>query len=263
MGIEVKGLSYAYERGKPVLRELSFPVDTGSFVCLLGPNGVGKSTLFKCMLGLLPCGRGHIFIDGADMADFTPRRLSRKLAYIPQSTAPVFNYSVADAVLMGTTARTALFSSPGQRERACAEKAMELLGIRQLAGRPYANISGGERQLVLIARALAQQADYLFMDEPTANLDYGNQIKVLERVRALTREGYTVIQSTHSPEQAFLYADSVVAVKDGRIAALGAPNAVMDSALLSSLYSAEVSVESLRGGTVRVCVPGAALKGRR
>ena len=124
----------------------------------------------------------------------------------------------------------------------------------------FLNISGGERQLVLIARALAQQARILFMDEPTANLDYGNQVRVLERVRQLSREGYTVIQSTHNPDQAFMYADEVMAVMDGQIEAYGPPEKIMDSELIRRLYRVSVSVESLRGGEVRMCVPTSVLK---
>ena len=260
MGIEVSNLSYAYAKGAPVLREVSFEIESGHFVCLLGPNGVGKSTLFKCMLGLLTGFSGSIRIDGADIRTLTPRQLARKVAYIPQSTAPAFNYSVADVVLMGTTSLVMGFSAPGKKEMAYVESALEQINIGYLRDRMFLNISGGERQLVLIARALAQQARILFMDEPTANLDYGNQVRVLERVRQLSREGYTVIQSTHNPDQAFMYADEVMAVMDGQIEAYGSPAKIMDSELIRKLYRVNVSVESLRGGEVRMCVPTSVLK---
>ena len=260
MGIEVCNLSYAYTKGIPVLRDVSFKIEAGHFVCLLGPNGVGKSTLFKCMLGLLPGFSGSIRIDGADIRTLTPRQLARKVAYIPQSTAPAFNYSVADVVLMGTTSLVTGFSAPRKKEMAYVESALEQINIGYLRDRMFLNISGGERQLVLIARALAQQARILFMDEPTANLDYGNQVRVLERVRQLSREGYTVIQSTHNPDQAFMYADEVMAVMDGQIEAYGSPAKIMDSELIRKLYRVNVSVESLRGGEVRMCVPTSVLK---
>lgn len=259
MGIEVKNLSFSYRRGVPVLKDVSFSLESGKFVCLLGPNGVGKSTLFKCMLGLLRDYQGEIWIDGDNTKSLTQKQLARKVAYIPQSSAPVFNYSVADVVLMGTTALTSTFSSPGEKERGYVRQALETLHIRHLEERMFMNISGGERQLVLVARALAQQAGILFMDEPTANLDYGNQVRVLEQVRRLARQGYTVIQSTHNPEQAFLYADEVLAVKDGTIAAHGRPNEVMDAALIQSLYGIEVRVESLMDDRMRVCIPMASI----
>ena len=140
------------------------------------------------------------------------------------------------------------------------ESALETLNIAHLKERLFMNISGGERQLVLIARALAQQANILFMDEPTANLDYGNQVRVLEQVHRLSRQGYTVIQSTHNPEQAFLYADEVLAIQDGTVAAQGKPNEVMDAALIRGLYGIEAEVLSIKEDKMRVCVPVSSLR---
>lgn len=260
MSIEVRELSFAYKRNVPVLHDLSFSLQSGKFICLLGPNGVGKSTLFKCMLGLLRGYGGKIIIDGENIRSLTQRQLARKVAYIPQTTAPVFNYTVSDIVLMGTTSLTSGFSSPGEQEAAFVESALKTLHIEHLGDRMFMNISGGERQLVLIARALAQQTGILFMDEPTANLDYGNQIRVLEQVHRLSRQGYTVIQSTHNPEQAFLFADEVLAVKDGTIAAHGAPNEVMDGELIRSLYGIEAEVLSIRNDRMRVCIPVSSLR---
>lgn len=262
MGIEVKNLSFSYKKGIPVLHDVNFQLQSGKFICLLGPNGVGKSTLFKCMLGLLRNYTGEILIDGENTRSLTQKQLARKVAYIPQSTAPVFNYTVADVVLMGTTSLTSGFSSPGEKERVYVTQALETLNIQHLQDRMFMNISGGERQLVLVARALAQQAGILFMDEPTANLDYGNQVRVLEQVRRLSGSGYTVIQSTHNPEQAFLYADEVLAVKDGTIAAHGSPNKVMDAGLIRDLYGIEAQVESLMDDRMRVCIPMSSVKMR-
>jgi iron complex transport system ATP-binding protein len=262
MGIEVKNLSFSYKKGIPVLHDVNFQLQSGKFICLLGPNGVGKSTLFKCMLGLLRNYTGEILIDGENTRSLTQKQLARKVAYIPQSTAPVFNYTVADVVLMGTTSLTSGFSSPGEKERVYVTQALETLNIQHLQDRMFMNISGGERQLVLVARALAQQAGILFMDEPTANLDYGNQVRVLEQVRRLSGSGYTVIQSTHNPEQAFLYADEVLAVKDGTIAAHGSPNKVMDAGLIRDLYGIEAQVESLMDDRMRVCIPVSSVKMR-
>lgn len=259
MEIKVSNLSYAYAKGAPVLRNVNFEIESGHFVCLLGPNGVGKSTLFKCMLGLLTGFDGSIQIDGTDIRTLTPKQLARRVAYIPQSTAPAFNYSVADVVLMGTTSLVTGFSAPGKREMEYVERALEQLDVGYLRDRMFLNISGGERQLVLIARALAQQARILFMDEPTANLDYGNQVRVLGQVHQLSREGYTVIQSTHNPDQAFLYADDALAIMDGQVEAFGPPNEIMSAELIQRLYRIDVEVESLRNGDVRVCIPKAAL----
>ena len=260
MSVEVKKLSFSYKKNVPVLRDVSFSLPSGKFICLLGPNGVGKSTLFKCMLGLLRGYSGEIRIDDENIRALTQKQLARRVAYIPQSTAPVFNYTVSDVVLMGTTSLTTGFTSPGKREAVYVENALETLNIGHLRDRLFMNISGGERQLVLIARALAQQANTLFMDEPTANLDYGNQVRVLEQVHRLSRQGYTVIQSTHNPEQAFLYADEVLAIRNGIVAAQGAPNAVMDAALISGLYGIEAEVLSIKEDKMRVCVPMSSLR---
>ncbi len=260
MGIEVSNLSFAYANGQDVLHNVSFHLEAGCFICLLGPNGAGKSTLFKCMLGLLPGYRGKILIDGEDISGFTPKQMARRVAYIPQSTAPVFNYTVSEAVLMGTTALAGRFGSPGAREQQFADRALALLNLSHMKDKMFMNISGGERQLVLVARALAQQANVLFMDEPTANLDYGNQMRVLEEVRRLAESGYTIIQSTHNPDQAFLFADQVLAVNKGRVVAQGHPKEVMDADLISSLYGIQVRVESLMDDRMRVCIPVSVIK---
>jgi len=254
MSLEAKDLRFSYGSHE-VLKGVSFLVSPGEFLSVLGPNGVGKSTLFRCILGLLTPAAGSIVIDGRDTAGMSAPELARRIAYIPQSHSPVFNYSVMDMVLMGTTARLGPFSSPGKAQLAQAEEAMERLGIRELADSGYQSISGGQRQMVLIARALAQQARILIMDEPSSSLDFGNRIRVMQTVRLLTREGYSVIQSTHDPDQAFYYSDRILAMKDGRVLADGAPGEILCKPVISELYDTEVEVYSLRDDRVRVCVP--------
>lgn len=255
MGIEVRNFSYQYVRGMNVLENISFEIENGSYVCMLGPNGVGKSTLFKCMLGILTKYSGEIIIDGKNIQEYTPRQLAKKVAYIPQETIHSFNYLVSDIVLMGTTSLTSSMLSPGKKERALVQEALETLNIPHLENRMFLNLSGGERQLVLIARALAQQANILFMDEPTANLDYGHQIRVQEKVRELAGNGYTIIQSTHSPDQVFMYADSVMAIKDRKIEVFGPPRTVITDSLIHKLYGIDTVIESVRDDAVRVCIP--------
>lgn len=156
---------------------------------------------------------------------------------------------------MGTTAQTGRFASPGKKEIKLAEDAMERLEISHLRDRGYGNISGGERQLVLIARAIAQQAKVLVMDEPSANLDFGNKIRVMQTVKKLTTDGYSVIQSTHDPDQAFLYSDKILALHDGGVLAWGSPKEVMTSELISKLYHVNVEMCSLKEDEIRVCIP--------
>ena len=254
--MSVQGLSFAYGEHE-VLHNISFSVDYGEFLSVLGPNGVGKSTLFRCMLGLLAPSAGGAYVDGRAVADMSARQLAYAIAYIPQSHSPVFNFSVFDMVLMGTTAQTGSFASPGKRQRSLANKALRRLGIEHLSDRGYANLSGGERQLVLIARAIAQQAKVLVMDEPSASLDFGNRLRVMRTVRDLTQDGYAVIQSTHDPEQAYMYSDRILALHGGRVAAFGTPKETLNADLVSALYGVDVEVCSMREDAIRVCVPAA------
>lgn len=252
--MNVENLSFAYGERR-VLHDVSFSVEYGEFLSVLGPNGVGKSTLFRCMLGLLAPSSGGAYVDGRRVADMTARELAYAIAYIPQSHSPVFNFSVYDMVLMGTTAQTGSFASPGKRQRSLANKALRRLGIAHLADRGYGSLSGGERQLVLIARAIAQEAKILIMDEPSSALDFGNRMRVMQTVQGLTQDGYAVIQSTHDPDQAYQYSDKILALQGGRVAAFGTPQETIRSALISALYGVDVEVLSVRGDAIRVSIP--------
>lgn len=241
MMITVKNLSYSYKQ-HPVLQAVSFQAQPG-LTAVLGPNGVGKSTLFKCILGLEKGYSGTIRFDEKDASDLSPRQLAGIAAYIPQNNHPAFSYRVCDVVLMGTSSRLAPFSAPGKKQKLAVQQALELVGITDLAERDFLRLSGGEQQLVLIARALAQQTDVLIMDEPTASLDYGNQIRVLETVQRLAQQGYTVLLSTHNPQNALTYADRVLALYRGQVQAYGAPRDVLTGELIHTLYGIEATVE--------------------
>lgn len=254
MSIQTEHLDFSYGR-RPVLRDVSFGMCRGEFLSVLGPNGVGKSTLFRCILGLARPEQGRVMLEGRPIGEFSPRELARRIAYIPQSHNPVFNLTVRDMVLMGTTAQTGVLASPGPRQERLAESALERLGIAHIADCGYGSISGGERQLTLIARAIAQQARILVMDEPTANLDFGNRLRVMKTVRDLVDEGYGVIQSTHDPEQAYLYSHRILALYEGRVLAFGTPQEVVCAPLISRLYGEEVRVCSMQDDAVRVCIP--------
>ena len=258
MSVEVRDLTFSYGSQR-LLHDVSFTTQPGEVIALLGPNGVGKSTLFRCMLGFLKPQAGSVLADGRDVREYNQKELAHQIAYIPQSYSPSFDYNVREVVLMGMTARLGLFSSPGREEEARAMQTMQSLGIYALADRSCAKISGGERQLMLLARALVQEAKVLLMDEPTASLDYGNSCRVMERVRALGEAGYTVIFSTHDPNQAPRYADRVLAMQDGALLADGSPEAVLTEQMLSRLYGVQVTVASVDAGgkTHRVLLPWA------
>ena len=257
MSIEIRRMSFAYSL-REVLREVSFAAKAGELLAVLGPNGVGKTTLFRCILGLQKRYSGSILVDGADARTLSERELAHRIAYIPQTHGMAFRYSVQDMVLMGTTHSISSMSVPKQRELDAAAAALERLGIPHLARQSFSNLSGGEQQLVLIARALAQNAKTLLMDEPTASLDYGNQTLVLRQVRALADGGYTVLLSTHNPQHALWYADRALALQNGSVAALGAPAEVIDAPLIRSLYGVSVRLIDTEQGPLIAPVIGAA-----
>ena len=254
MSIEVKQLSFSYG-SRPVLHNISFSVEKGEFLSILGPNGVGKSTLFRCVLGLLSGYTGQVLVDGVDTRSFSTREAAKHIAYIPQSSHSIFNYSVFDIVLMGRTSVLSTFQSPGKKDKEFCQWALEKVGITRLADRCFHRLSGGEQQLVLIARALVQKAPVLMLDEPTANLDFGNQLLVLEQARSLAREGYTVIQTTHHPEQSYMFSDRILAIQNGRVLTEGSPKEVLTKHTLHALYGVDVDVVSLYEDQARICIP--------
>ena len=254
--ISIEHLSFSYGK-QQVLRDVSFTAEDGKLVALLGPNGAGKSTLFKCILKFLSGYQGRILLDGQDMNEMSRPQIARKIAYIPQTTVPVFNYPVIEIVLMGMTGGLKPLESPKKEHIVRAEEILEDLDIMYLRNRGFGRISGGERQLVLLARAMVQEARILIMDEPTANLDYGNQFRVMEKIRGLTQKGYTVISSTHNPEHALLFADISFVLIDGKVRAAGPSGQVLTEELMKELYGVEVHLlqTEFDGKDARVCVP--------
>jgi iron complex transport system ATP-binding protein len=258
--LELRDLSFSY-RDRSALRGVSLTVRSGELVCLLGPNGAGKSTLFKCALSLLRGYRGSALIGGTESRDLPAAELSRRIAYIPQAHQGAFDYTALEIVLMGAAGGRNLFAVPRRADEERARSRLEDLGIAHLADRGYERISGGERQLVLIARALAQEAPILVMDEPTANLDYGNQVLVMERVAELARRGYAVLLSTHNPEHAFLWATRAAVLVGGELIGDGAPGELLTEPMLERVYGVKVGLFRLEGGMGhRACVPHAALR---
>ena len=254
--MEIKDLCFSYDE-TPILKHVDFRAHNSQLVALIGPNGAGKSTLFKCILKFLKNYTGSILLDGIDMKSMSRPEIAKKIAYIPQTTVPVFNYSVLDIVLMGLTGGLKLLESPKEQHVKKAEDVLESLGVLHLKDRGFARISGGERQLVLLARAIIQDAEILVMDEPTANLDYGNQFRVMERIRGLVKDGYTVILSTHNPEHALLFADKAFVLQNGEVRAAGPSKKVLTEELMEQLYEVQVKLidTEFDGEKARVCVP--------
>lgn len=241
-----------------VLKDISFTVDRGEVLCLLGPNGVGKTTLFKTILGFQKLLAGKILLDGSNIQSWTRNRLARVIGYVPQTHTPPFPFSVLDVVVMGRTPHLGMFSSPTKKDIAIAEEALDILKISYLKNKIYTEISGGERQMVLIARALSQQPQILVMDEPTSNLDFGNQIRVLEQINRLSKSGLTVIMTSHFPDHAFLCSTKVVIMQKNGLYQKGSAKEVLTEENLRAAYGVEVkitSIENSLGEKINTCVP--------
>lgn len=247
-------LAFGY-RGVRVGGGVNLAIAPGEVFCLLGPNGCGKTTLFRTLLGLLPPHAGRVELDGKPVAAFSRAEFARRVAYVPQAGAPTFPFSVADVVLMGRASRIATFAAPGPADHAAARAALATIGIAHLAERRFSEVSGGERQMTLIARALAQEPGLVVMDEPTASLDFGNQARVIAQVRALGARGIAVVLSTHDPGQAFACASRVALMRRGEIISLGRPTATLTPEALRALYGVDVTVAWLEPAGRRVCIP--------
>ena len=226
-----------------MVRDVSFRVEQGRLAVLLGPNGSGKTTLFKCIAGLWKPSNGKVKLDGTDLLSLSYRQRAELLAVVPQEHTPPFPYTVLEAVLMGRATHVGLYSAPAAADIDIARKALDDVGVSHLADRCYTRISGGERQMVLIARAIAQDAPVLLLDEPTSHLDFRNQNKVLEMVRRIAADkGLTVLMTLHDPNLAAFFADQVVMLKNGQIVADGEPDLVLDEQTLGVLYDVSIGI---------------------
>jgi len=251
--LAVERLAFGFP-GRTIGRELSFALGPGEVMCVLGPNGGGKTTLFRTLLGLLPAQGGEVRLGGDPLPTLARAEVARRVGYVPQAHQGSFAFTVREMVLMGRTAHLGTFATPDARDREAAAQALESLGIAPLAERPFTEISGGERQLALIARALAQAPTLLVMDEPTANLDFGNQVRVLEHMAALAAHGIAVLFSTHDPDHAFLCAQRALLLAEGRALAIGPPTEVIRPDTLRRLYGVSVRVIAAGDG-LHTCLP--------
>jgi iron complex transport system ATP-binding protein len=239
MTLEGRKLTIGY-RDRIVGRGLDVTLDNGEVLALLGPNGSGKTTLLKTLLGLIAPRQGEVRIGDRALASYGLRERARLIAYVPQAHVATFAFTVEAVVLMGRSAHGGLLARPTAADRTAVAHALERFGIGALAARPYTMISGGERQLVLLARALAQQPQFIVLDEPTASLDFGNQGKVLKEIRALAGAGHGVLFTTHDPNHALRAADRAYLIRDGARIADGAVRDVLTRTELERLYRAPV-----------------------
>jgi iron complex transport system ATP-binding protein len=257
MSMEVKGASFSYREGKSIFDNIDLKSAENDVLCILGPNGCGKTTLLKCISGILKLKQGDILLDGQSMLEMKRHEIAAVMGYIPQEHATGFAYKVIDVILMGRTPHLSIFSSPSEKDYHIAEEAIEMVGISHLINSKYTEISGGERQLVLIARTLAQQPRMLLLDEPTSHLDFRNQALILKLVVKLAKNGLSVIMTSHFPDHALAYSGQIALMHDGNFLAQGSPKDVVNEKTLEKIYGIGVKIFSVSdpetGGEVRFC----------
>lgn len=249
--VEVKDACFAYDR-KTIFENIRLKVDKGEILCIVGPNGCGKTTLLDCVLGVKKLKSGSILINGRNINTIRVSDVAKQAAYVPQAHERTFPYTVKEIVLMGRAAYTGLFSSPSGEDRDIAEECLRLVGIDEFEDRPYTQLSGGEGQLVMLARALAQKTPVIVMDEPTAHLDFKNELTVLETIVKMVKEaGLAVIMATHFPNHAFYFENNnltthVALMNDRKISRIGFPNEVLSEENLEELYRINARIVSCR-----------------
>lgn len=253
MDIRIRLRNGAFSYGqREIFHNLNLELAQGDIFCLLGANGCGKTTLLRCLNGLLSLKEGNVWLNGQEIASLSETERAKILGFVFQEHNFLFPYSVLETVCMGRAPHLGFFSSPSRKDTQIAERALEMVGLAHLKDKPCTEISGGERQLSLIARALAQEPAVLLLDEPTSHLDFGNQVLILETIRRLAQEkGLTVIMATHFPGHALLVSNKVALMKNGNFANVGRPEQVLTESNLKNLYGIDVKIVSVAGGACK------------
>ena len=251
---KIENLSFSYRKGKSVLYAVSLDVEQGDIVTILGCNGAGKSTLLGCMLGLLTPQEGKVLLMEQNLETMSSREIASVVGYVPQSYTPSFGFSVSDFITMGCATRIGLFSKPGEAEHKATQEAMHTLGIEHLAERNYNDISGGERQKAAVARAIVSNPMVVLFDEPTAHLDYGNQLRVLRLIRSISDRGFAVIMTTHNPEHALLLGGKIALLDNSGRLISGNSASIMKQEQLAMLYETDIRLEYIESLGRTVCL---------
>lgn len=255
---EVKDVTFKYPGyDRKVLDGASLELKKGEILCILGPNGAGKTTLLNCMAGILKPLSGEIRLCGRDIRSMREKEIASLAGYVPQIHTPSFDYKVIDFVLMGRAPNTGFFGRPGREEEEKCMAVLESMGLAHLADKSYLDISGGERQQLLIARAIVQEPEVVLFDEPTAHLDYGNQHRVLKRIKHMAAEEYSVVITTHNPDHALLLGDKAAIVsRDGKIVQ-GESHDILKEDTLSEVYGMDIRIRYIEElGRTACLVPG-------
>lgn len=251
--LQVRDLSFSYGR-RTILSQIEFTLNQGELTCLLGKNGSGKTTILKCLNGILQVEKGTITLHQIQLNKLHQREIARLIAMVPQEHKTVFSFQVLDIILMGSTPHLRFGRMPSEEEYGKAEEIMEMLGILHLKKRIYNQLSGGEKQLVLIGRALMQRTDYLLFDEPTSHLDFKNQHLLMREIKQMTKKGKGILMALHDPNLALKYCDQAILIKEGRILDRGEVKESITISNLKKTYDLDVVMETISGDG-RVALP--------
>lgn len=257
MNLRIAKLGFDYPNGKQIFTEVDFSLKKGEIFTILGPNGAGKSTLLNCIGNLSEPTQGGIFLEKDNIKDLTLCQFAKRVAYVPQIHQPTYAFTVEEFVAMGRTPYLSAFKKLGHQDQRMIEEAMELVRITHLRSKAYTQISGGERQLVTIARAIAQEPDFILLDEPTAHLDFGNQIKTMKLVKKLSDRGYGIIMTTHNPDQVFFIGGRVGVLNRSGVFEIGVVDQYLSEDLLSRLYNEPVHLFYSNQLHRNICTAGA------
>jgi iron complex transport system ATP-binding protein len=253
--LSAHSLRFSWDGQRDIFADVSFTLKPGEIFCILGPNGTGKSTLLRCLIDLLDLNHGSVRLDRVDIREMDRQDLSRKMAFVPQGYDVAFPYTLLEYVLMGRAPYISAFSSPTDADVRIAVEAIREVGVYHLIEKPVNEVSGGEHQLALIARALAQKPEILLLDEPTSHLDFGNQMQILSLIEGLRDRGMTIIMTSHFPDHAFIVSDQVGIMRDGAFSMIGSADTVITSDALRETYHVDVRVEFIEVAGRKVCIP--------
>jgi iron complex transport system ATP-binding protein len=253
--LKVEKAGFSYYEDNWIFDDISFCIGKGTVFGVLGPNGSGKTTLLKCIANILQLKRGTVSINGKNIHSLSRKELSAKIGFLPQLHVSTFPFTVLDVALMGRAPHLSLISSPAESDVKIAETNLKMLGIYDLANKPYTKLSGGQRQLALVAMVLTQQPDVLLLDEPTSHLDFGNQVRILNTIQTLSKKGFSVIFTTHFPNHVFQLSCNVALMNRGKFVAVGDADKVVTEDNLKEIYGVDVSVVYLENAASKVCVP--------